>query len=299
MLLCLHASFGFAAGAKGFEAFPLKESAQQGETKTTEGHFDIPLGPTKKESGGRIYIKDSHRVDASVLSRTYRMEDGVAAVEWVDQISRYFQAGGYELLFSCKAFECGRSSYWANQIFHDSSLYGPDKNQYLITARKLIKNESGQKHTYAVFYLTEKGNRRIYVHWLTAVSELADALNDFSAETLQLEGVGGFVIQGLQYDEATNEVSGDLASLTKLLAHLRNNKPGWNLALVGHDRSGFGSVEEQIKRSEKFALSIVKKLQAEDSAAVVKGFGVGPLAPRPDRFRANAADLWVELIVIP
>lgn len=299
LCLCFQLNVAYGASVQLFEVFPLGEAEQQGETQTSEGYFNIPLGPTKKDASGRIYIKDSRKVEAIVRSLTYRMADEVAADDWVNQISRYFQTGGYELLFSCKSFECGRSSYWANQIFHDASLYGPDKNQHLITARKLIKSDVGQHYVYVTFYLTEKGNRRIFVHWLTAKSNVADALGSFAAETSQLESTGGLLIKGLRFDASTNEVSGDLANLKKLVAHLRANKPSWRLALVGHDKSGQGSIDEQIKRSEQFALSVAKNLQSLDETVVLKEFGVGPLAPQSGVLAENGSDHWVELIVIP
>ena len=58
--------------------------------------------------------------------------------------------------FTCRGRDCGRSNGWANQVFGQAILYGPEANQFYIAA-----DQDGELVS---AYVIERGNRRIYAH---------------------------------------------------------------------------------------------------------------------------------------
>lgn len=62
-----------------------------------------------------------------------------------------------ELKFSCKGRSCGSSSYWANRIFEQAILYGPEQYQYYFVA--LQPNGS-----YLSVYVGQRATGKIYVY---------------------------------------------------------------------------------------------------------------------------------------
>lgn len=67
---------------------------------------------------------------------------------------------GADFLFDCSGRECGRSNAWANQIFHQSTLYGRDQDQDYLAAG--VVDEQGQGWLVLVYTVT-RGNQREYV----------------------------------------------------------------------------------------------------------------------------------------
>lgn len=63
-----------------------------------------------------------------------------------------------QVLFQCDGRACGSSSYWANKVFKEAILYGPEQFQkYLIAER----SDSGG---YVAVYVGQRATRKIYVH---------------------------------------------------------------------------------------------------------------------------------------
>ena len=74
-------------------------------------------------------IRVEHEVRASATREwvTYEMPAGTVRN---DVVEHYLRQIGADPLFSCRGRDCGRSNYWANNIFQQAILYGPDNNQY-------------------------------------------------------------------------------------------------------------------------------------------------------------------------
>ena len=100
-----------------------------------------------------LRIERKLRLDATAVRITYQIPAGVPLSE---VIAHYERALGSEALFSCRGRDCGRSNGWANQVFGQAILYGPEANQFYIAA-----DVGGQLMS---AYVIERGNRRIYAH---------------------------------------------------------------------------------------------------------------------------------------
>jgi len=63
-----------------------------------------------------------------------------------------------ELKFSCRGRTCGSSSYWANTIFGQAILYGPEQYQHYFIVE--LPDDGG----YTSVYIGQRATRKIYVH---------------------------------------------------------------------------------------------------------------------------------------
>ena len=100
-----------------------------------------------------LRIERRLRLDATAERVTYQIPTGVPLS---DVIAHYEEALGAKARFSCRGRDCGRSNGWANQVFGQAVLYGPEANQFYIAA------DVGDELVSA--YVIERGNRRIYAH---------------------------------------------------------------------------------------------------------------------------------------
>ena len=66
------------------------------------------------------------------------------------------RALGDDVLFRCSGRDCGRSNDWANQVFGQATLYGPDRNQRYVARQWQDQLVS--------LYVIERGNKRVYAH---------------------------------------------------------------------------------------------------------------------------------------
>ena len=73
-----------------------------------------------------LRVDDQVQVEAALEAVTYQAPDGVSVA---DLEQHYLDELGGKMLFRCEGRACGRSADWANQVFGQSILYGPDRNQ--------------------------------------------------------------------------------------------------------------------------------------------------------------------------
>jgi hypothetical protein len=135
----------------GIERFPrswIVEYERDGELRLR----DFVMGRVDRIRR-ELRVEDQLRLEATLEAVTYQMPDGVS----VDEVVQHFREKlGGDLLFRCEGRGCGRSNDWANQIFNQAMLYGPDVNQYY-SAREWQDRLVG-------LYVIERGNRRVYAH---------------------------------------------------------------------------------------------------------------------------------------
>ena len=110
-----------------------------------------------KKVNNRVMAESELYVVATRESRTYF----VTGEERVERVKTYYQtqlAALGEIVFSCSGRECGRSNHWANDIFGDPLLYGPEAAQQYTLLRLADDGVS-----YLQAYIAQRGNGKIYV----------------------------------------------------------------------------------------------------------------------------------------
>ncbi|MFZ6046744.1 DUF4892 domain-containing protein [Pseudomonas sp. CR3202] len=121
-------------------------------------------------------LRMERKVDAEgkQTSVTYRLPAGHSSFDAFDRARQDLLAGGAELLYWCQGRDCGSSNLWANAIFGNSKLYGPDEQQ----AYLLLRLAEPRQDSLLALYSITRGNRRAYLHaeQLDASAPLGDLL---------------------------------------------------------------------------------------------------------------------------
>lgn len=73
-----------------------------------------------------------------------------------------------EVKFVCSGRTCGSSSYWANTLFEQSILYGPEQYQQFF----IVEEPDGGGYTSV--YIGQRATRKIYVHIQALTSNKTD-----------------------------------------------------------------------------------------------------------------------------
>lgn len=213
-------------------------------------------------------VRVEHEVRASATREwaTYEMPSGTVPADVVDH---YLKQVGGDPLFSCKGRDCGRSNYWANNIFKQAILYGPDTNQFYFAG----------EHADALIalYVIERGNKRIYAHLEVLKPESRVALRHNAEIFERLAGDGLAVVDGLTPTRA----GGFSVEGTELLESLSEGLDvfqGQTVYVVCH-LYGSEDAGVLIERALGCAEAAVTALDQESGPRLVP-FGAGPLLPR-------------------
>lgn len=135
---------------------------------------------------------------------TYRLPDGHTPGEALTAAREQLMAQGAELLFWCEGRDCGSSSLFANAIFGNSKLYGPEERQSYL----LLRLAEPRQDSLVALYGITRGNRRAYLHaeQLDAGTALGEILPAAATLLRQLRDSG-------QLQLRVGEPDGDWADL--------------------------------------------------------------------------------------
>ena len=132
-----------------------------------------PLSPLHRVSN-QLRIDQSVEVAGQLTALTYELPGGRTAREAFTEARKRLLGNGAQALFWCEGRECGSSSQWANAIFGNPRLYGPDDQQDYL----LVRLAEPSSETLIAVYGITRGNRRAYLHveQLDARDSIADLL---------------------------------------------------------------------------------------------------------------------------
>lgn len=229
-----------------------------------------------------LHIERKLRMDATAVRITYRIPGGVPLSE---VIAHYEGTLGSNALFSCRGRDCGRSNGWANQVFGQAILFGPEANQFYIAA------DVGGELVSA--YVIERGNRRIYAHVeVLQPREAVEAVTNAEL-TEELAGNGFVAIAGVRPRRDGSIPDDGLAKLRSLSARLRIFER-LTVYVVCHLYGPEGAAL-MLERSTACAQAARDALgEGIDASAGLNliPFGAGPLLPR-----AGGAVARIELVL--
>lgn len=213
-----------------------------------------------------VRVERELRTLAAIETATYEMPAGTRRQEVVDH---YLNLVGKGEIFACTGRSCGRSNHWANHIFKQAILYGPDGNQFYFAGEyegKLL-----------ALYVVERGNKRVYAHLriLSPAAPVAVAYNREMAD--QLNGTGFVVLEGIAPEADGSFGERAIQRLEELAGELA----------VGNDQEVFvvchlyGSIStaELLERSTRCSETAVELLSSTDGPKLTP-FAAGPLLPR-------------------
>jgi len=256
-------------------------------------NYRIILGALERVRG-EVIPEDSERLRGDVTKITYEASQEFTGGDVYAFYQEQLAAKNYEVLYSCQGRECGSSNYWANDIFRNRILYGPERNQHFMAFRT---SSARQSDPYFSLYIITRVNRKIYVHLeivepagtqdpeqIAAVAEIielpvveAESNQSGSGLLQRLREQGSVVLPAFSFqsnDRLTVPV--DVESLVSAL----NSDQALSVYVVAHLKQDGQSLQELMQRSLVRANSLRQALIAAGiEGQRIEAAGVGPLAP--------------------
>jgi len=238
-------------------------------------NYRLALGRMQRVNG-RVTAGSEERLQGRLVRITYQIPSGYPGSDVFERLSGQLLDGAAGELFRCQGRGCGSSNFWANDVFGNPILYGPETDQFYLA----VSLGSGEAVSgYAALYVVTRGNRRVYAH--LDVLELPRDELDAPAATaesllLRLQQEGSAMVRGLTFSD--DDRLSDDNGLALLLETLSRD-PMLRVYVVAHLR-GEGSLQSLLQRSAARADLVVTRLVGEGiDAGRLNAQGVGPLAP--------------------
>lgn len=258
----------------------------------------LALGPVERKRR-EVRIGDSRTFAAATSARTYQLPRSLT----LDKLATYYaELLSGQILYQCAGRDCGRSNEWANAIFSQSILYGPDADQRYFAA------QFGDE--LVAVYLVRRGNRRLYAHHViyrpqapVNLAAIPDQLGDlrrlghYRVPQLWPAADGSLTDAERQSLQAlgTRLVALDVPALyvvCHLYARDRLPAPETRRPRQPELRDDSDAVAALVTASQQCAQTAAEAL-AQPGGPQLEPFGVGPLAPSGER------DLSRLVLVLP
>ena len=254
-------------------------------------NHQVVLGALERVRG-EVIPENSQRLRGDVTKINYEVSEEFTGADVYQFFQEQLESRNYEALFSCEGRACGSSNYWANDIFRNRILYGPERNQFYMAFRSRAAVENAP---YFSLYIITRVNRRIYAYieiiepggtqdpeQIAAIEEPqveeASVSSAASSSILQqLREQGSVILPGIDFQSNDRlPASLDVASLVAAL----QADVSVSVYLVAHLNQEGLPLEELMERSVARASSLRQALIAAGiSAKRIEAAGVGPLAP--------------------
>lgn len=118
-----------------------------------------PQGSVRRISGNTRYSSEV-LVRGSVAVLTVQLASTHEALDAFAASRELLQNQDAQMLYWCVARECGPSNLWANHVFDNARLYGPDDRQ----AYALYRLAGADENSLLAVYAITRGNGRGFLH---------------------------------------------------------------------------------------------------------------------------------------
>ncbi|KKO11734.1 DUF4892 domain-containing protein [Pseudohongiella sp.] len=276
----VHADVAGSSDYPGVERFPGSTIVDYREQPSTV--YNLPLGRMQR-AAGTVAPSRSERFQGHLYRITYEIPGGFLT----DEVFRFYRdqllRQGQQALFSCQGRGCGSSNFWANDVFDNRILYGPEANQFYSASTYQSMREREQINGYAALYVVTRANRRMYAHidFLELPAQLAaeqrEGLNTTpQALEQRLARERAVVITDLSFNDSDELVNVDGIDL---IVDVLGRDALLEVYIVGHLQDS-GSLSELQARSRQRAQAVVDRVAASGiDADRLQAQGLGPLAP--------------------
>ncbi len=129
------------------------------QTELSAPYYTLPTSAMRKVNGV-IGAEYNLSLSGQLSSYTWEMMPGISAKIAYDKALEELKTVNAQVLYQCHGRSCGSSNQWANQVFHQSRLYGLDSQQ----SYAALKQDTLKGVNYYALYSTERGNRKVYLH---------------------------------------------------------------------------------------------------------------------------------------
>lgn len=228
-----------------------------------------------RKLNNRWQAEQERRLNGTHTSITYRAPNRAAVKDVFEHFRVQIIAAGFAELFACSGRSCGDSNKWANVIYGEKRLYGPDANQhYLVTERD---------NQLLALYVIKRGNKRVY------------ARIDLLVPSHQGEKSWQQQLQAERYVRlpAAMELIRDQAPALRQLVDWLSSS-GKKVYVVGHAYGGNDVTALKSKSLDTAVLLRRRLIELGADASLVEAHGIGPLAPAEQRAEDRLELLLIE-----
>ena len=278
-LLFLLISPGLIAQPNSFRDHPLFARFPDSEITDIEFVEDVNYRlvlSSLQRTRGLVSSEASERIRGDVTKIIYEVSNEFSGQDVYDYFREQIQRQSYTELFTCVGRECGSSNYWANDVFRNRVLYGPERNQFYLAFRA---GPEAELSPHMALYIITRGNRRLYAYFEVVEiggTETRIDIVDTTDLISTLESQSSIVIPGISFEDDLGLTdNSDLTSTVNLL----QADPSLRVYLVVH-LSGDEDVDALIQRSQQRS-NVLRQLligRGIDGNRIIAK-GVGPLAP--------------------
>ena len=257
------------------QKFPLAEIVGQEDRELSEYRF---VTGKLSSIGALVRTEKAVMIAGTLNKRTYEIPRVHKTKEIIEHYQVQLQKLKANRLFYCEGRNCGRSNDWANEIFKERILYGPDRYQYYLAA---TFNHEG-RHYAVVVYTIRRGNQRVYAH-----VEQVELDEPVSADE---QASDGFLV-------AEEDISGLRETKGRLQAWLttasRQEEPTVTIVTYSNkpNRSSAENLKHAASLGRTLKVYLARELLSEERIQVIN---LGSFAPQ-SRFAQH--DSFLELYV--
>ena len=222
----------------------------------------------------RIITGSIHRVATQLEPKSFEVVSGIKQtatyqipfVQKTKVLAEYFEnqlSSLGRIVYACGGRTCGSSNYWANSVFKQAKLYGPEQYQYYF----LVSADSGREHL--LVYIAQRGTGKLFIH--------IEKIEGSAASKISGETIASAILQQGKYTFMSIPTASNIMAISEVL----KGDLGTKYLIVAHDESQENeTVDSAIGRTLKVALELRKQLLtlgiSEDQ---LEAFGAGPIAP--------------------
>lgn len=291
MIAWLVQAAGYAQSANHalVEGFP--DSVLVSAEFEPDSNYRLILGRLQR-SRGVVVPESEERIRGDISKLIFEIPREYSAEDVYGYFRSSFSDKGYDELFGCIGRECGSSNYWANDIFRNRVLYGPERNQYFLNVRA---HTEGAEPAHIALYVITRSNRRTYAYLEIVEPPGTSGPIQVIGEAFltDIEEAGAIILSGVSFSSDEQlDASVDLSALALELSE----RPEQKFYVVSH-LVAEGNLDQLLARSSRRAEAVRRHLitlGVKDSQLVSRG--LGPLAPLCAQERC--ADR-VELVLMP
>ena len=225
---------------------------------------------------GLVSSENSEMLRGDITKIIYEVASEFSGQDVFEYFKKEASERNYKSLFSCSGRECGSSNYWANDIFGNRVLYGPERNQYY----SVFDAATEGREDFVAMYIITRGNRRVYVYFeFIEPGGTQSRIDIFDSDRLlsELQAERSVVLKNIEFE---NDLSLTRDSDISYLISLLEKNPSLKFYLVAHLYQEGVKSDELIARSHQRANVLLQLLLGNGiDREQIEAHGAGPFAP--------------------
>lgn len=258
----------------------------------------LALGSIRKKQN-QLRPEIEIKLSGKISRLTFEVDSQYGPLEVYQYFLGQLQTTAFDILYQCHASECGSNTHWANRVFKQRLLNGLERTQHYIVAR-LNAVDAAEPTRYIVFYLVQRGNKRLYLHFdlITVSADQDNPVLDSQFYYEQLKTLKRVRVRGLSITKDYQIEQEGSKNAIQSVVHLLQNHPELKLVIVGHVYAS-AAVKANLEGSLSLANNFNSSLEEQGRQSSLPTYGIGPLAPDFSGVDKEGSPAWIELVVVP